>query len=291
MLHQGNKTIKRSKPSYFYAILSVTLVLFLFGIMLILIINTRKVSTYLKENLAITFVVSDNAKVQDVENFEKNLANEPYVKSSNYISKEMAVAEFQTEYGEDFMELLGGENPLFSSVNVFLTEKYANEDSLKMIEQKWIKNAVVSEVYYQKNLLSTINENVERLGVILLVLSALFFIVAFILIDNTIKLAMFSNRFLIKSMQMVGATRQFITAPFLKQSVFNGIFSGILASVMLAGLLYIVNANFNYLYIMEDAQTYGFLCIVIVALGAFLSFVSTYQAVIKYLKTRLDELY
>lgn len=288
---QGNKPVKRSKPSYFYAIMSITLVLFLFGLMLVLIINTRKVSTYLKENLAITFVMAEGVTDNNVSSFQEQISIEPYVKSAKFVSKEAAAEEFKTEYGEDFIELLGGENPLFSSVNVFLTENYANTDSLKKIEETWENNPLVEEVYYQKNLLATINDNVERLGMILLGLSGLFFFVAFILIDNTIKLAMFSNRFLIKSMQMVGATRRFITEPFLKQSIFNGVLSGILASLLLACLLYITNSNFNYLQIMEDAKTYGFLCLIIVGLGALLSFVSTYQAVLKYLKTRLDDLY
>ncbi len=291
MLHQGNKEVKKSKPSYFYAILSITLVLFLFGLMLVLIINTRKVSTYLKENLAITFVLNEGADEAALQTFQQQIAEKSYVKSSEYISKENAAEEFKTEYGEDFTELLGGENPLFSSINIFLTEDYANTDSLKKIEAQWSGHAMVEEVYYQRNLMASINDNVERLGMVLLGLSGLFFFVALILIDNTIKLAMFSNRFLIKSMQLVGAERKFITRPFLNQSLFNGILSGVLASILLAGILYLTNANFSYLKVMEDARTYGVLCLIIVALGAILSYVSTYQAVLKYLKTRLDDLY
>ncbi|MCL4118850.1 UNVERIFIED_CONTAM: hypothetical protein GTU68_019783, partial [Idotea baltica] len=201
--------------------------------MLVLIINTQKVSRYLKENLAITFVITEGVTESSITAFQESLSREEYVKQASYVSKEQAANEFKTEYGEDFTDLLGGENPLFSSVNVFLDEAYANPDSLSKIEKQFVEHPLVDEVFYQKNLMETINDNVERLGLILLGLSGLFFLVALILIDNTIKLAMFSNRFLIKSMQLVGATRKFITRPFLRQSLFNGILSGVLASVML----------------------------------------------------------
>jgi len=291
MLHQANSTAKRSKPSYFYAILSVTLVLFLLGLILILFVNTQKVSTYLKENIAITFVLKDDVKQVEIDALHRQIDKQTFVKRSEFVSKEEAAKDFQTEYGENFMDILGGKNPLFSSINVYLKEDYANKDSLKILEQRWTGKKTVQEVYYQKNVLESINENVNKLSIALIILSLIFFIVALVLIDNTMKLAMFSNRFLIKSMQLVGATRWFITKPFISQSIFNGVLSGVLASVLLVGVLYFINSSFPYLKLMEDARTYGILCLVIVMIGAAISWFSTRQAVLKYLKTKLDDLY
>ncbi len=279
-----------SKPSYFYSIVSITLVLFIIGLLGITLIQIRLLSAHFKENIEITLIVSDKAAQTDIDKMTAAIGSKNYVKSIDFVSKEAAAEVFQKKNNENFEDILGY-NPLFSSFNLKLHANYTNTDSLDFIITELESNKFITESFYQASLIDVINENSNKIGLILGILSLIFFVVAFTLIDNTIKLAMYSNRFLIKSMQLVGATRSFITKPFTQQAVYNGIISGMLASVLLVLLLLFAQQNVPELSALFDIFTFLMLCICLILAGILISWWSTKSSVTKYLQMHLDELY
>jgi len=283
-------TVKRSKPSQFYSILSVALVLFLIGLVGLLMMNAHIVSTYFKENLQINVVLNDKIAEAELLNLQQYLDRQNYVKSLRYLSKDKAKSIFEEEFGEGIEEVLGY-NPLFASLDIRLNAAYANTDSLNIITPLIEEYSIVKEVYYQKSLLQLVNRNIRIFGGVLLVISLLFLIIAFSIIDSTIKLMMYSQRFIIKSMQLVGATRSFITQPFLNRSIANGVIASLLAIFMLAGLLVYTQYAFKDLVILKDVLRFGLICALILGLGLLISWWSTRRSVLKYIKMKLDELY
>ncbi|HRK25957.1 MAG TPA: permease-like cell division protein FtsX [Chitinophagales bacterium] len=279
-----------SKPSYAYSIVSIALVLFLLGIMCVLLMHAQRLSNHFKENLEIIVVLADDIAPANTQALQAEISRKPYTKSIEYVSKDEAAQQFMSQTKENFDTILGF-NPLFASFNLYLTAAYANADSLRTIKSTLTKNPVIKEVFYQEAVVNLVNANVQRISIVLIILSVLFFGVAFILIDNTVKLAMYSNRFLIKSMQLVGATRWFITQPFITQSIYNGLISGMLASVLLALLLLLAQNNIPELSILHDLLSFVLICIIITLLGVFISWWSTKTSVVKYLQMQLDELY
>lgn len=287
---QVYKPVNRSKASGLYAIASITVVLFVLGLLGTLLLNTTKLSRYLKESLEINLVLNNALPPEDIEQFDKSIQDKDYVIDTRYISKEEAAIQFEEEYGEEFTKILGF-NPLENTLILHLDASYSNPDSLLMIESSLIKLEQVSEVNYPKNLMNLISSNVQKLSIALIILAAISLFMAITLIDNTIKLSMYSSRFLIKSMQLVGATRKFILRPFLKKSLLNGIVSGFCASALLMVFLYFVNRNISIFDLEADINHYLYVCFSIIVIGVMLSYWSTKSAVIKYLKLKLDELY
>ncbi len=286
----GKLSTKRAKPTYIYSIISVALVLFMLGLLGLIVLHGQKLSDYFKENLDVSIILKDNSKEVDIYKIQKHIEAQPFTKSATYVSKEDAAEEVRKDFDEDFLEVLGY-NPLYASININLKADYANKDSLLIIESLILENPEVREVYYQRSLLNLINENVRKVGLVIGVLSILLVMIALTLIDNTIRLAMYSSRFLIKSMQLVGAKRWFIIKPFIAKSIINGFISGVIAILGLAGLLY-----YGYDYIPElaallDVTKFLLLFAVIVLLGILISWLSTHRAVRKYLFMKLDELY
>jgi len=284
------RKIKRSKPSHFYSILSVALVLFLIGLVGLLLMNAHIVSTYFKENLQINVVLNDKIAEAELLKLQQHLDRQAYVKSLRYLSKDKAKNIFEEEFGEGIEEVLGY-NPLFASLDIRLNAAYANTDSLSKITPVIEQFPIVKEVYYQKSLLQLVNRNLRFFGIGLLITSALFLIIAFTIIDNTIKLTMYSQRFIIKSMQLVGATRSFITQPFLNRSIANGVIASLLAIFLLTGLLVYLQFIFQDLLILKDVIRFALVCGFIIALGLLISWWSTRRSVLKYIKMKLDELY
>lgn len=284
------RKVKKSKPSHFYSILSVTLVLFLIGLVGLLMMNAHIVSTYFKENLEVNVVLHDKIGEAELMKLQQQLDRQTYVKSLRYLSKDKAKSIFEEEFGEGIEEVLGY-NPLFASLDIRLNAAYANTDSLSKITPQIEQNPIVKEVYYQKSLLQLVNRNLRIFGIVLLVISTLFLIIAFTIIDSTIKLTMYSQRFIIKSMQLVGATRSFITQPFLNRSIANGVIASLLAIFLLTGLLIYLQYVFQDLLILKDIVRFGLVCAVIISLGLFISWWSTRRSVLKYIKMKLDELY
>lgn len=253
-------------------------------------VNARQFSRTLKEKVEINLSLTDNISDSELAALKTKLGKEGFVAATQYISKEDAAKEFETEYGEEFTDILGF-NPLDNTLILYLQEGYTHNDSLQMIEAKLGNIPDVKEVNYPKNLIHLINENIRKLGLFLLAISMVFLFVTITLIDNTIKLTMYSKRFLIKSMQLVGATRKFIVGPFAKQSMINGVISGVMASALLMLFLFFVNRNLNILNIREDLIHYAYICFSVILIGVLLSYWSTKAAVVKYLKLKLDELY
>lgn len=280
----------RAKPSQIYAIISITMVLFVLGILGALFINASNLSKQLRENVEISLFLKDDASKEEIKKLQSSLDKKKYIVYSDYVSKEKAAEEFEKEYGEEFTELLGF-NPLSNTINVHLESSYTHQDSLNNLEYQFLQNKAVNEVYYHKSIINLINDNMRKLSIALLVLGAILLFIAISLIDNTIKLSMYSNRFLIKSMQLVGATRKFITRPFVNRSVINGLVSGFLACILLFGLLYFLERNLNIVHIQRDIMHYAYISFSIILIGVLLSYWSTKAAVLKYLKMKLDELY
>jgi cell division transport system permease protein len=286
----GRSSSKKSKPSYLYSIIGVALVLFLLGTLGLIVIHANKLSEYFKESIEIQVILRDNVKEEQAVALRDSIAGKPYVKSIEYVSKDMAAERFKKEFGEDFITLLQY-NPLYASINVKANARYVNPDSLNVIETKLGEQSIVREISYQRGLVNKLNENVRKIGLIILGISVLLALVVIVLIDNTIRLAMFSNRFLIKTMQMVGATRWFIAKPFDIRSIINGALSAILAIAGLVAILYFADQLLPELSSMRDYFMITVLFVGMIVIGIFISLVSTHRSVMKYLRLKLDDLY
>lgn len=286
----STKKSKRSKPSHIYAIISITVVLFVLGLLATLLMNATQLSRQLRENVEVNLMLKDGLKEKDFKTLRKRLDNTSYISSTFFTSKADAARQFEAEYGEEFTEILGF-NPLDDVISIYLKANYTNEDSLAQVETLLLAMDGVKEVNYPRNLMHLINDNVSKLSIVLLIMFLLFLFIAITLIDNTIKLSMYSSRFLIKSMQLVGATRSFVLRPFIRRGLINGFISGLLAAALLIIFLLFVNRQLNVLDIQANFLHYLYICASIVLVGLLLSYWSTKTAVVKYLKLKLDELY
>jgi cell division transport system permease protein len=289
MAQPGKSSAKKSKPSYIYSIVGVALVLLMLGVLGLIMINATKLSVYFKESIVLNVIFRDDVPEQQALALRDTLAAQPFTKNIKYISKAQAAEDFKKEF-EDFTSVLDY-NPLYASIEISPNAAYVNPDSLKIVEQRLTARSNVREIYYQRTLVQQLNENVRKIGIILLVISIVLAIVVLVLIDNTIRLAMFSNRFLIKTMQMVGATRGFIAKPFDVRSIINGAVSALLAIVGLIAIIYFMETQVPELKNMRDFFLLGVLFIGLIILGIGISFLSTHRSVMKYLKLRLDDLY
>jgi cell division transport system permease protein len=272
------------------SIVGVALVLFLLGILGMVVIHAEKLSKYFKENIEIQVILNNNTPEKSALALRDTLALRPYTKSVEYVNKDMAAEQFKKDFGEDFISLLQY-NPLYASVNLKAKAAYVNPDSLKKIETVLLQNSNVREVYYQRALVGKLSENIKKIGAIILAISIILCIVVIVLIDNTIRLAMFSNRFLIKTMQMVGATRGFIARPFDLRSIVNGLFSALLAIAALIIVMYYAQKQLPEIRMVRDYTMTAFLFIGMILLGICISLLSTHRSVTKYLKMKLDDLY
>lgn len=280
----------RLRSSSLSSIISNSLVLFTIGVVMLLIFNAKKLSDYVKENIGFTVVLHDDVRDVEANFLRKTLDATPYIRSTEYISKEVAAKELQKELGEDFIGFLGY-NPLSSSIEVRLKAQYANPDSIRKIEDELMAQRPVKEVFYQKSLVNLVNENVSRISAILLLFSGLLFFVALVLINNTIRLAVYSKRFLINTMKLVGATWGFIRSPFLIRSIWYGVYASFLACLLLSGVVYLVQSEFYEILNFEQVELLAILFGLVTALGVIINLVSTFFAVNKFLRLKTDELY
>ncbi|MGZ4054263.1 MAG: cell division protein FtsX [Bacteroidia bacterium] len=271
-------------------IVSLSLVLFMLGLLGIIILNTRKLSDNFKENIGIQVVLNDNAKDVDVEHLVKTLDASNYVKSTQMVSKEEAAKKLQQDLGEDFIDFLGF-NPLSASVTVRLKAEYANADSLTWIEKELLDTKLVKEVIYQKSLINTINENARTISFGVLIISSLLMVIALALINNTIRLSIYSKRFLIKTMQLVGATQGFIRRPFVLKGIKHGIYGAAIAIILLIAFLYFLQKQLPELAELQDPNMLASLFALVIVLGIIISWISTSLAVRKYLRLKSDDLY
>lgn len=283
---------RRMAGSYFMSLMSIALVLFLLGVFALLIMHAQKLSNHLKENIGFEIVMNSNVKEANILRLQKELDAMPAVKSTEYITKEEAIRRLSDDLGEDFLQWLGNEeNPLLPSIDVRFNAAWANNDSLNVIESQLLGNADIKEVYYQKSLVDLINQNVRRIGFALMIASVILLIIAVTLIRNTIRLSIYSKRFLVRSMQLVGATASYIRRPFIKSGISQGFFGALLADAFLALLLYGLNKRIPEMSAIQDYKIIIGIFIGIIILGILLGGLSTHSALRKYLNTDVDRLY
>ncbi len=284
-------TKRRLQTSYITTVVSITLVLFILGLMGILILNSKKLSNYVKENIGFSVIINDNAKEADIIKLKKELDAKPYVKSTKFVSKDEAAAEFKKELGEDFVKFIGY-NPLAASIDVKLYADYANVENISKIEKDLKSHKkLIKEVYYQKNLISLVNKNVKKISAVLFIFSILLLMISWALINNTIRLSVYSKRFIIKTMQLVGATKGFIRKPFLNSSSLAGVIGGIFANLMLIGTIHLTQQEFSEAINFKQIDILVILFAGIFLLGIIIARISAYFAVNKYLKIKGVDLY
>jgi cell division transport system permease protein len=291
MASTGTSALKRSKPNYIYSIVGVAIVLFIMGIMGWLFLNLQSIGDSFKEDIRISVYVR-TADKNTVGAIEKFIASQPYAKNVEYINKEKAKAIWNKENNEDWAKILEA-NPLPESIDFFAKADYVNTDSLTKITAA-IENTFrkdVADIQYPKSLVTNLNERASKIGIIFLVMSIILCIIVIISIDNTIRLAMYSNRFLIKTMQMVGATRNFISKPLLIRALLNGLISAFVAIFLLFGLIEWATSQFPQIGMLQGISNSLILFGGLILLGVGISVLSTYRSVLKYLKMKLDELY
>ncbi|MES2621210.1 MAG: permease-like cell division protein FtsX [Bacteroidota bacterium] len=276
--------------SYFYAIFGMSLVLFVLGVASVLVIEARRISTDFKENLTIEVVLKDTVDAGNIPAIQAIVKGKAYVKDILYISKEEAAKILQKDLGENFMDILGY-NPLYASFNLNLYEQYANKDSFEVVRADLSRLSEVKQVNFQNNILESLDKKVKSATLIIFVIGGALLIFSISLIFNTIRLAMFSNRFTIKTQQLFGGTRWFIIKPFLGKSLLNGFISGLLACVTIAGLLWYFDSILPELDLKADLVTFAILFAAIIVFGILISFLSTLTAVFRYLRVKLEELY
>jgi len=276
--------------SYLTTVISITLVLFLLGLIGFLTINAKKISDYVKENISINIILKDNVKEADKIYLQKKLDASPYIKSTEFISKDEAAKQLSEQLGEDFVSFLGY-NPLLSSIKANLYAQYANNDSIAKIEKMFSKFPQVKEIYYQKNLVHLVNENIKNINFILFIFTSLMFFISLTLINNTIRLSVYSKRFILYTMKLIGASRGFIRKPFLVSSVIQGLVSASFSSIMLLLLVYYLKKEFPEITFFYDVNTILLLLGSLYVVGIFITLLSTYFALNKQLRSKLDKLY
>ena len=278
--------------SYFMSLMSIALVLFLLGVFALLMMHAQKLSSYLKENIGFEIVMNSNVSEENILKLQRELDAMPAVKKTEYITKEEAIRRLSEDLGEDFLQGLGNEeNPLLPSIDVRFNAAYANNDSLNFIQTRLLNNKDVKEIYYHKSLVNVINQNISRIGLALMIASVVLLIIAVTLIRNTIRLSIYSKRFLVRSMQLVGATPAYIRRPFIRSGITQGLFGALIADAFLALLLYGLMQRLPELAFVQDYTIIGGIFAGIVLLGILLGGLSTRLALRKYLNADVDQLY
>lgn len=281
---------RRVITSYFSVVLSVFLVLFLLGTLGLFVINSKRISDNFKEDIVMTIFMKNEANDSIIKAFDEELRLASFAKDYVYVSKEKAAEQHKKVIGEDFMQFLGV-NPLQNSFDVHVKADYVTNDSFKKIETRLRKNPMIADVIYDQQLVTLVNDNVKTITFWILVVSAIFAVVSVLLINSSMRLSIFSNRFIIKTMQLVGATKSFIRKPFIKRSIMLGMIGAVLAVIALIGILIYVDVNFPTLEIFKDKILIGAVLIGVLLLGALIPWLSTYFATQRFLNLRTDDLY
>lgn len=276
--------------SYFVSTLSIALVLVVVGALVFILLNARQISDHVKQNIGFSIIVKDNVNEAEIKRVQKIIDTRPFVASSIFVSKEQAAREFKKELGEDFEAILGY-NPLLPSIEIKLNPIYANNDSLAVIEKSLLKNEIVKEVSYQKSLVQMVNENVHRITWILLIAGVVLLLISFTLIRNTVHLAVYSQRFLIKTMQLVGAKSFFICKPFIQNGLWFGFFGSMFANLLLLAAIYFLQQQAAGVVDLMNKELLVVMVVFVTVCGVLLSFVSSWMSVARYLSKDLNDLY
>ena len=288
----GKASSKRGKPSYFMSIIGVTLVLFLLGIVGWLVINSSKLADYFRENVEVKVNLLGNVAQRDSLAIMQYFAEKPYVKTYEFVTKESAKKKYLDDGNGDFSTVLNY-NPLPSGVYFHPKKEYVQSDSLENIKKDILQSqpTLVTDINYPAELVSNLNSNLRNISLIILGIALILAVVVIFLIDNTIRLAMFSNRFLIKTMQMVGATRGFITKPLVIRAIIHGAISAVISIVLVYILISVAEGFVPWLKVVRSSSTLFLLFFFLLLIGIIITFLSTYRSVSKYLRMKLDELY
>ncbi len=287
---ESNILYRRLLRSYFSSVISISLVLFLVGMTGVLIVNAKSVSNYFKENITVSAVLSVEADEADASAMADRLENTPYVKDIRIITKEEGVEEMKKILGDDFLDVFEV-NPIPVSLELQVAADYISTDSLSVIEEALYEYPAVHEVVYQQSLVEILNANIERIGVVAGVLVLLLLFISVVLINNTVRLNVYSKRFTIHTMRLVGATKGFITRPFVGQAFFQGLIAGAVADVLILGALYLIRNEFYQLFSLIDAMLLGLVMIAVIVLGVLLCMVSTSAGVRSLISLTKNELY
>lgn len=284
--HQKRRLIS----SYFSVVLSISLVLFLLGALGILVVNTKLISNEFKEKVILTIYLEDSTKPVEINQLKNSLKLAEYVKQTQYIPKDVAADFMKSEYGEDFLDEIGF-NPLMNSLEINLFAHYVTAKRLDSISKKALQKSFVEDVKYDRDLVSLINKNMKRLSFWILIICGIFTLIVVLLINSSIRLALYSKRFSIKTMQMVGATKKFIRRPFIFNNIRLGALGALLAIAANLILLYYINLSFPELKLTQQPLVLGMVFITIFIVGIFITWISTYFATQRFLNLKTDQLY
>lgn len=281
---------KKTKTIYISTIFSIALVLLMLGMLGLILVHAKNLSNYVKENIVLNIIVDEGAKETEILAFQKELNSAIEVKQTQYVNKEVAQHNLTKDLGEDFVNFLGY-NPLLSTIDVYLKADYANNQSIDALKKKIEKNPIVKEVIYQSSLIDMVNKNINTISLIVLGFAVVLLVIAVALINNTIRLAIFSQRFLIKSMQLVGATKNFIRKPFILLAALHGLIASLIAIIILLGILYYAQKEIPEILILRNYTEFGLVLIGMVITGVFIASLSTLFAVSRYLRLKIYDLY
>jgi len=287
---EASESSKKTKSIYISTVFGIAMVLLMVGLLGLILVHANKLSRYVKENIVLNVYVDESAHETDVLQLQKQLDANPIVKQTQYVSKELAARNLQKDMGEDFVKFLGY-NPLSQSLDVYLKADYTNNTDIEKFKAELLKNPMIKEVKYQQSLVDQMNQNLTSISLFILGFAVIFVILSVALINNTIRLAIYSQRFLIKSMQLVGATKSFIRKPFLLYGIWHGLLGSLIAIVILMFTLFIAQKQIPDLVILQDYTEFAIVFVLIVGLGIFISAFSTFLAVNKYLRLKIYNLY
>ena len=289
-VYEASSSSKKTKSVYVSPVISIALVLLMPGLLGLILIHAKNLSNYVKENIVLNIIMDESVEERNVLAFQKRVDGDSAVLRSEYISKDSAATKLSEELGEDFVTFLG-HNPLSASIDVYLNADHANTDSVSAFIKKISADKQVNEVIYQESLIEMINQNIRIIGLIILAFALILLIIAIALINNTIRLAIYSQRFIIKSMQLVGATQSFIRRPFLNYGMLHGLIGAMIAIGLLIVTHYLAQREIPELVYLKDWAEFSLVFVGVIILGVLISVLSTYFAVSKYLKLRSNELY
>ena len=291
MANSDNKIMRRRLANaYLSSVISISLVLLLVGIASLLLVNAKGVSDYFKENMQVSVMMKQEVSEEDALEFKESLDGEGFIKATEYISKEQGQQEMAQMLGDDFLEVFEV-SPIPASINVTLEAEYVSADSLEVVRGRILESGIVESVEYQASLVEALNANLRKISMILAVLIALLLFISFVLINNTVRLSVFSRRFTIHTMKLVGATRSFIRAPFLVQSVLQGIFAAFIAIIILVGCLFFMKSEFAQLFEIFRLDLLLLVMGIVLVAGVAICLTSTWLTVNKLVSLSKDELY
>ena len=282
---EESESANKTKAIYISTVFGLAMVLLMIGLLGLLLVEANNLSRYVKENIVLNIYVDDVAHETDVLELKKQIEANPMVKQTQYVTKELAARNLQKDLGEDFVKFLGY-NPLSQSLDVYLKADYANNKDIERFKTELLKNPLVKDVKYQQSLVDQMNQNLTSISIVILVFAGIFVVLSVALINNTIRVAIYSERFLIKSMQLVGATKAFIRKPFVLYGIWHGLLGGLIAVLVLVGTLSVAYKEIPDLIILRNYTEFGIIFLFIIGLGIFISGISTYMAVNKFLRKK-----